>query len=310
MRVRRMKTPPVALCFGEMLWDCLPQGRFAGGAPLNVGYHLARLGWRVAPVSAVGADPLGMELIEKLGGWGIETFGVAVWPEAPTGTVEVVLDEAGKPCYDIRADVAWDSVWANDRVIEEAQRADALIFGSLAQRSPSNRRALSALLRAATKALKVFDVNLRPPFDDLALVRALAEDADLVKLNDEELARLTDGATGLEAAEEGARALSRELGVDSICVTCGALGAGLLRGGRWWPEPGRPAEVADTVGAGDAFLAALVAGLRGGDAEPQALAIACRLGEWVAARPGATPPYRARRGPTGYWVFEDTPAKG
>ncbi|MFA5058394.1 MAG: PfkB family carbohydrate kinase, partial [Opitutaceae bacterium] len=167
-------------------------------------------------------------------------------------------------------------------------------FGSLAQRSVSNRAALDRLLTLLPDdALRVFDVNLRPPHDDLELVRTLARHATLLKLNAAEAARLAAGAAEEPGREEtDARALARLTGCAIVCVTAGARGAGLLRADRWLWEPGRPVVVADTVGAGDAFLASLVTHLlnsriSGGES----LARACRLGEWVASQRGATPGY-------------------
>lgn len=302
-----MKGSPLALCFGEVLWDMLPEGRFAGGAPFNVGYHLARLGWRVMPVSAVGADALGEELLGLLRGWGVETAGVAVLPGVPTGTVAVELDGEGKPHFEIRSDVAWDAVPISGEVLAAARDAEVLVFGSLAQRATANRRALESLVGAAGRALRVFDVNLRSPHDDPGIVRGLFASADIIKLNDEETDRLTGCGPGHGAIERGAREISRAAGGKVVCVTCGALGAGLLSHGEWHWEATRRIEVVDTVGSGDAFLAGLVAGLRAGWSEANSLAAACRLGEWVAGRSGATPPYRAIRAGDEGWEFAEDP---
>lgn len=301
-----MSGSPSALCFGEILWDILPEGRFAGGAPFNVGYHLAALGWRSMPVSAVGDDALGHELLELLRSWGVETSGVAILSGVPTGTVAVELDSAGKPRFEIRRDVAWDAVPITPEVLAAAHDADVLVFGSLAQRTAENRRSLAQILSAAKGALKVFDVNLRPPHDDADIVRGLLNEADIIKLNDDELDRLTGCGGSSPAVEAGARTLAETAAGRAVCVTCGARGAGLLWKDRWFWEDTRPVKVADTVGSGDAFLAALVAGLHAGWTPAEALAGACRLGEWVASQPGATPAYRATR--TGNaWHFGEKP---
>lgn len=299
-------SPRMALCFGEMLWDMLPQGRFAGGAPFNVGYHLSSLGWRSVPVSAVGDDPLGHELLGLLEVRGMDPRGVAVLKGTPTGTVAVELDRDGKPRFEIRRDVAWDAVPVPDHVIEAARSADVVVFGSLAQRTTANRQSLGRLLAASVRAMKVFDVNLRPPHDDEKIVRELFSSADLIKLNDEELDRLTDCGNSKGAIETGARMIGEMAPDRAVCVTCGAVGAGLLWNKRWHWEPTRPVSVVDTVGAGDAFLAALVAGLENGWPAADALSGACRLGEWVASRSGATPAYRARSVGTA-WEFSDSP---
>lgn len=300
-----MKDSPLALCFGEVLWDILPEGRFAGGAPFNVGYHLSRLGWRAMPVSSVGSDALGAELLALLRGWGVNTGGVAVLSGVPTGTVAVELDGEGKPRFEIRRNVAWDAVPVSDDVIAAAGAADALVFGSLSQRSMANRQALGLLLATARSALKVFDVNLRPPFDDAGVVRGLLGKADIIKLNDEELDRLAGCGRGGRDIERGAREIGDVAGGKAVCVTCGAQGAGLLWEDQWHWEATRPVKVADTVGSGDAFLAALMAGLHLGWSPVGALAGACRLGEWVAARRGATPAYRATATTRENWSFEE-----
>jgi fructokinase len=192
------------------------------------------------------------------------------------------------------ADVAWDRIGIDEAARQAAAGATALVFGSLAQRSSHNRTALQELLSALPReAWRVFDVNLRPPHDDLARVRTLARQCTLLKLNAEEAARLTTGAPTEEPGREEAQAhqLAIEHGCRIICITAGARGAGLLRDGHWHWEPGRTVDVSDTVGAGDSFLAALLTHLTAGAPPADALARACRVGEWVASRRGATPPY-------------------
>jgi fructokinase len=286
-------TEPAAevICFGEILWDILPDGLHPGGAPFNVAYHLQRLGRPVRLVSAVGRDVLGDELLRRLGHWGLPTGGVARSADRPTGYVRAALTPGGDARYEIAGDVAWDRIEVGADTLAAAAGARAVVFGSLAQRSAANRDALDRLLAALPAgAPRVFDVNLRPPHDDLARVLALARQATVLKLNAEEAARLAGGAPGDEEAR--ARVLAADTGCPLVCLTAGARGAGLLRAGRWHWEPGRPVAVEDTVGAGDAFLAALVTRLLDGRlADGEMLARACRLGEWVAAHRGATPAY-------------------
>ena len=283
------------LCFGEILWDLLPHGAFPGGAPFNVAYHLHRLGEPVLPVSAVGADALGAQLLSRLDAWGISAAAITSHPTASTGTVTATLDPSGDAHYIIARDVAWDEI-SVDPALGAAASAPALVFGSLALRSPANRRALARLVAVLPPtAWRVFDVNLRAPHDDLDIVRRTAPLANILKLNAAEAARLAAGAPESPGHEEvHARALAAQLGVATICITAGPRGAGLLRADRWTWRSAQPVVVADTVGAGDAFLAAFVSGLlRGGRSGAELLAAACRLGEWVASRPGATPDYDA-----------------
>ena len=282
------------LCFGELLWDFLPHGAFPGGAPCNVAYHLHRLGVPVLPVSAVGRDELGEKLLAHLHSQGLATAAIARHPTAPTGRVTATLGPSGDAHYAIATDVAWDHIPADGAPLAAAPTAPALVFGSLALRSADNRQALARLAAALPlTALRVFDVNLRAPHDDLALVRRFAPLANVLKLNSAEAARLAADAPESPGREEAdARALATQLGVSTVCVTAGARGAGLLRADRWTWIDAQPIAVVDTIGAGDAFLAAFLAGLlRGARTDAELLSAACRLGEWVAAHAGATPAY-------------------
>jgi fructokinase len=283
----------VVLTFGESLWDIFPDRCCIGGAPLNVAYHLHHHGVETMIVSAVGCDQLGEDLIASLHRWGLGTAGVGRHSRFPTGQVAATPAMDGQTHYVIRRDVAWDEIPIPEGILEIAKRARALVFGSLAQRSPVNRTTLDRLLASLPlTAERVYDVNLRAPHDDLALVRGLAGRATLLKLNAAEAARLATGEAESPGCEEAhARALEKSLRCPTVCVTAGERGAGLLRNGNWLWEPGRPVVIADTVGAGDAFLAGLLAGLIEGMPSAETLARACRLGEWVASEHGATPSY-------------------
>lgn len=286
--------PPIVLCFGEILWDFLPDGLFPGGAPFNVAYHLRQLGLDSRVVSAVGRDVLGDELLRRLHDWGIPTDLITRHTGLMTGYVRATIGPDGDAQYDITRSVAWDQIPILNEVVYVANQSRALVFGSLAQRSPFNRNALDRLLAVMpAEALRVFDVNLRPPHDDLELVRDRAKRTDILKLNAAEAARLAaDEPETPGREEEHARRLAAECGCARVCVTAGERGAGLLSNDAWYWEDGRQVEVADTVGAGDAFLASLVASLiEGRSSDGELLARACRLGEWVASRRGATPAY-------------------
>lgn len=285
---------PTILCFGEILWDFLPAGLFAGGAPFNVAYHLHRHGADVKLVSAVGRDLLGDELLRRIKAWGLSTDTIALHQGLPTGYVRAELSASGDATYDITTSVAWDQIVTDQDSMQSAMTARALVFGSLAQRSVFNRAALDRLLATLpAEAWRVFDVNLRPPHDDLPLVRELAAKSTLLKLNAAEAARLADGGSEADGREEAdARALANQFGSDTVCITAGPRGAGLLRRGKWHWEPGRDVAVADTVGAGDSFLASLLSGLIAGRlSDADCLRYATRLGEWVASQRGATPDY-------------------
>jgi fructokinase len=279
-------------CFGEALWDILPRGIFLGGAPLNVAYHLSRLGVRAVPVSAVGRDFLGDEALRRIAAWKLETAYIARRRREPTGTVRATLDARGVASYRITTRVAWDHIVVSAG-LRRTRAPGAIVFGSLALRGASNRRAFTDLLAAWPATVRVLDLNLRAPFDRGAGLALALRHAQIVKLNDEELGRMTGKpvrtAHQIEAA---ARGFAHRHGLTQVCVTAGARGAGLLWGERWAWETGRPVHVRDTIGAGDAFLAAfLAAHFVRDESPPDALASACRLGEFVALRDGATPPY-------------------
>ncbi len=286
------------VCFGEVLWDCLPQALFLGGAPLNVAYHLRKLGARPRMVSAVGADFLGELVLERMAEFGLETDLIGRTERLQTGAVKVMLNAEGNATYDILHPVAWDRIPVGEAVREAVAAADALVFGSLALRGVHNAEALSQLLEL-TGPLRVFDVNLRAPYWDREAVLALCRRVDVVKLNDEELAHLTGAENPPVTADAALTLLERlreETGCPRICVTRGAAGAVFLDNTSAYEATPPPVRVADTVGAGDAFTAAFVTSLLRGEAD-RACAQGCALGAFVASRSGAQPPYRSTEVP-------------
>ena len=277
------------LCIGEILWDSLPSGLFLGGAPFNVAGHLHALGMPVGMITRVGADRLGAEALARLARNGIATDLVQQDPELPTGFVSVTLDDDGVPAYDIVAPAAWDRIALEDGLAERAARAAAVVFGSLAQRHRVSRETVRRLCEAPVP--KVFDVNLRAPYDDAEVVRRSLAHADVVKLNEHELAQMA-GWYGLPGGlRDGAAALAARFGCRTICITRGAAGAALLNEGRWSEHPGYRVDVKDTVGSGDAFLAAFLSGLLAGYDDTALLQHANLRGAYVATQYGAIPVY-------------------
>ena len=285
--------------FGEILWDCLPSGRHAGGAPFNVAAHLAQLGVSVSLISAVGRDPLGDEILQVAGDKGVNVdFVSRVRIGLPTGTVIATVDQKGNATYELVQPAAWDEIKVSGKALTAAAQAHALTFGSLAGRSPYNRQQLDRLL-AVKGPLKFFDVNLRPPFVDLELVLDLAKRADVIKLNDGEAGRLASwlqtGETAANTprnADEIAQAsatIAEATNVSRICVTFAEEGAALWEGGNLVTGPAPKVVVKDTVGAGDAFMAGLMVGLTRGIDTGIVLANASSLGAYVASHYGATP---------------------
>lgn len=290
-----MSKRSTVLCFGEILWDFLPVGLFPGGAPFNVSYHLNQLGVEVHLLSGLGRDKLGDELVRRLRGWNISTNLITFHNGLPTGTVVAATSASGDATYEITESVAWDQILIDEDTVRIAYGSDALVFGSLALRSKVNCTALDRILTVLPdSALRVFDVNLRSPHDDLELVRQRAKQADLLKLNAQEAARIVLNTDEEQPGGEEAlaRALALDCGSAHVCITSGARGAGLLSADEWHWEDGRKVDVMDTIGSGDAFLARLLSHILAKDLSPQeSLASACRHGEWVAQKIGATPNY-------------------
>jgi fructokinase len=282
---------PRVLCFGEILWDLLPRGRFLGGAPLNVAYHLARLGCDVTLASAVGRDALGDEALARISSAGVGALSVLRHATLPTGTAEVQLDSAGQARFSIKKPVAWDEIPAQE--VARGPAPDAIVFGTLALRSLANRVAFRQLLDAYPHAWVVCDLNLRPPFDDLTPLAPLLGHVRLLKLNSDEARRLCKRKTD----DTDWRAMAAELSAGhhgaTVCITLGGGGAGLFDGAAWHQATTPPVTVRDTVGAGDAFTAALVAGRLRTTAPDwsRILRAACSLGAFVASRDGAQPDY-------------------
>jgi fructokinase len=285
--------------FGEILWDCLPSGRHAGGAPFNVASHLAQIGVSVSLLSAVGQDPLGDEILEVAQHKGVNVqFVVRVRIGLPTGTVVATVDALGNATYELVQPVAWDEIIVSGEALDAVAKAGAFIFGSLATRSPYNLEQLDHLLEVKGP-LKFFDVNLRPPFADPKRIVELAARADVLKLNHDEVGQIgswlrTGKATpnppgNAEAIAEACSALSEATNTPRICVTMAAEGAALWDRGNLVTAPAPKVVVKETVGAGDAFMAGLMVGLTRGVDSKTVLETACRLGAIVASHDGATP---------------------
>jgi fructokinase len=284
--------PFLIVGLGELLWDLLPEGKKPGGAPANFAYHARALGDEGLPVSRIGADPLGQELRGRLEELGLPGEYVQVDPQRPTGTVHVALDSRGIPTFTITPEVAWDHLAWEPPLAALAARTDAVCFGSLAQRSSASQAAIRAFLSATRpSALRLFDVNLRQRWYSPEVLRDSFARSSIVKLNETELPVVLE-ALRLPAhgrLEDGCRALRDVFGLALVCLTLGAEGSLLCAASGCFRSPGVKVEVADTVGAGDAFTAVLCHHwLRGSPLERTAEA-ANRYGAWVASQAGPTP---------------------
>ncbi len=276
------------LCFGEVLWDVLPTGKIAGGAPMNVAFHANALGLDARMVSRVGADDLGNEISLFLKEKGVSIDLIQTDPTFPTGIVHVFLDEKGSPSYEIVQPVAWDFIRPSDDLHDAAAGVDALVFGSLACRSDRTKKTLLGLLELA--ALRVFDVNIRQPFCSKFLLEELLPKADIVKMNDEELVILANhwGAGELDEAAQMAF-LKRKFDLETLIVTKGPHGASCLDETGMHHQTGFSVKVADTIGSGDAFLAGFISKMLAGENAGECLQFACAVGALVATKRGGTP---------------------
>lgn len=276
---------------GEILWDLFPSHRALGGAPANFAYISQLLGDEGCAASRVGDDELGTEVRERLAAIGLNTSYLQSDYDHPTGTVQVELEPDGQPRFTITPHVAWDYLAWTREIEELAARTDAVCFGTLAQRSPQSRNTIQRFIHSIPmNAVRIFDVNLRQTFYSAELLAASAEAADIVKMNQEEAARLARALGSPVADDLGvARWLCELFELDLVCVTRGSAGSLLVRGAEYHEHSGHRVLVTDTVGAGDAFTATLVHHyLRGADLATINEA-ANRMGSLVASRNGATP---------------------
>jgi len=280
----------VVVGLGEILWDLLPTGKQLGGAPANFAYHAHALGAESYVVSAIGKDALGQEIIDHLQRLNLDTQYIAVDPRRPTGTVEVKLDTEGKPQFIIHQDVAWDFIPCEDKTLQLASRANAVCFGSLCQRSLPSRNAIRRFLEAtANDCLRVFDINLRQTYYDEETIRASLAFANVVKLNDEELP-IVAKLLSIEGAESDCLGqLIDHYQLHLIVLTRGEKGSLLRMPNQTSIHDGLPAEIADTVGAGDAFTAATVMGLLRGRHLDWINTFANTIAGYVCSQNGATP---------------------
>lgn len=278
---------------GEMLWDVLPEREVLGGAPANFAYHVTALGARGIPLSTVGNDPRGARAVALLQGRGVETAGISVTREWPTGYVAISLDADGIATYSFPAEVAWDHLEVNDFARGLGKKLDAVCFGTLAQRSAESRRTILAYLDSLRpETVRVYDINLRQHFFSREIVEASLDRADILKLNDEELPVLVT-LLGLAQGSGSVTALLDRLlerfGLQLVILTRGGGGSLLVSRTATSDQPGIAVNIVDTIGAGDAFCAAVTIGwLRRMDLE-RINAMASRLAAYVCSRRGAMP---------------------
>ncbi|MFD1819243.1 fructokinase [Pseudarcicella hirudinis] len=275
------------ICFGEMLWDMLPSGKQPGGAPMNVAVHLKNLGLQVSIISRVGDDELGKELLDFLSEKNIDTSLIQQGQTHLTGVVKANVDNKNEVTYKIVHPVAWDYIQLDETSERAVEDAAVFIFGSLAARSESSQNTLHHLLKKAN--LKVFDVNLRPPYYNQETVEYLLKQADFVKMNHNELAEISSWYEEYADENQAMANLIQQYDLKALCVTKGENGAKLWQNGKFYDCKGFKVEVKDTIGSGDSFLAALLKGYLNKTEPSENLLFACATGSLVATYLGATP---------------------
>lgn len=276
------------ICFGEVLWDIFPDGEKIGGAPLNVALRLNSFGIPTSIVSKIGEDQLGKRLLDYIEKEGLSPEFIQKDLDHETGKVMVRLNASGSASYKIAQPVAWDKIALTQPLKEAVSKCHLFLYGSLVARDKKAKESLMALLKKAP--FKVFDVNLRAPHYTQSILEELMQQADFIKFNDEELSEISN-AMGCEekSLEAQLHFISRQTNTTKICVTKGHKGALLMMDQTFYNQNGFQVKVADTVGAGDSFLATLLEGLLTNRPPQVALERACAMGAMVAAKQGANP---------------------
>jgi fructokinase len=276
---------------GEVLWDLLPAGKQLGGAPANFVCQARALGADARLISRVGDDDAGREIIESFRARGLPTETIGIDPTAPTGTVSVEVGAGGHPKYSIHENVAWDRIAADDAALSAIRDADAICFGSLAQRTNFAQQTIASLLAAAKPdALRIFDINLRAPFINRDAIAHSVAAADILKLNEEELPLLTEMFQLTGSPAQQLATLAARFPIQLIVLTRGSEGSMLFSQGDLYEHGAPRVQVRDTIGAGDSFTAAVTIGfLRQWPLEKIAHH-ASAVAAYVCTRSGATPP--------------------
>lgn len=279
------------VCFGEMLWDILPEKELPGGAVMNVAYHLQKLGETVSLVSRIGKDRRGQGLLDMLHGFGLNTAFVQVDEKQETGKVYADMTNPSEVHYDIVYPAAWDFIQWEPALAALLKQAGTryLVFGSLCSREVVTRPTLEQALQH--DLVKVLDINLREPHYTRAHVEWLLQQCNILKLNIAELELISGWYHPFEDKEQAVRALSAQFNIPTIVVTMGGEGALLFMNDTCYVEPGIAVKVVDTIGSGDAFLAGFLHNFSRQRPARECLRFANVLGALVASYAGGCPDY-------------------
>jgi fructokinase len=276
------------VCFGEVLFDVFPTHKKIGGAPLNVAIRLASLGIKSQIISRIGTDDIGKELMEYIKEHKVNSDSIQIDNDLKTGEVIVQLNDKGSASYIINYPAAWDKIieTPEDEII--VKKADSLVFGSLACRDTVSQNTLFELINYAKYT--VFDVNLRAPFYTKELINHLMHEADFIKFNDDEIYEISEHLQSpFHSLEQNILYIAEQTSTKHICVTKGSHGAVLYYNNQFYYNSGYKIKVADTVGAGDSFLAGLLSKLLAKEDPQKAIDFACAIGALVAQKEGANP---------------------
>lgn len=273
---------------GEILWDVFPERKVLGGAPANFAYHASQFGFNGYIVSAIGEDLYGKEILSSLEDKQLNCL--IETTDYPTGTVEVTLDKAGVPQYEICEDVAWDNIPFTTRTENLAKSTRTVCFGSLAQRSAVSRETIRKFIAAMPEdSLKIFDINLRLNYYTKEIIEESLRMANMMKINDEEVVKVA-ALFGWDGVEEAiCRRLLEEYKLDILILTKGTEGSFVFSPNQTSYLPTPKVHVADTVGAGDSFTAAFVAAYLHGERMEDAHQLAVEVSAYVCLQHGAMP---------------------
>jgi len=281
-----------AVCFGEVLWDIFPgEQKRVGGAPFNVAYHLSRMGVETHMISSVGDDQLGHDLLQKMKNWNISTEHIQINTEYPTSIVIASMDENNDAHYDIVENVAWDFIDTTNADEEILNKADVLVFGTLAARNETSKNTLFHLLELSS--YNVFDINLREPYYEISMIKDLLHKADLAKFNKAELRMMLDflGKTYTNE-EDSIHYLQDQFDLQEIIISKGSKGALYADKDDFYLYPTIPVTIKDTVGSGDSFLAGFLSKkLEKGNSVDETMIQAVSLGAFITSQEGACPEY-------------------
>ena len=279
------------VCFGEILWDVLPEVVLPGGAPMNVAYHLKKLGHNPALITRIGHDDFGKRLVELMEKYRISTEYFQIDYRLQTGKVKANIN-GNETTYEIISPVAWDNINWDDSFNALLQDAQYFVFGSLCARNEQSRETLFQLLQTAKN--KVLDINLRSPFFNKSILEHLLSRTDILKLNDAELELLTGWFSPFLLEEDRLRSLQNKFKIPIIVLTKGAEGAVLLHSDKIYKCQGFNVKVIDTIGSGDAFLAGFLSHLMKDYTPYEALLNANSMGALIATYQGACPSYESK----------------